>query len=118
MILERAVSILTIPRWYFKYYEEVNGDFLDLFYIRLSYILMLLGQSSISVASIMRQALVAGSVEVGFRFLELYRMIFDESVIGYHQILRSSEANMQLIFFLTGLSGSADLSNENLAKRT
>jgi len=76
---------------------------------------MLLRQISNSVASLTRQAIVVGSREEDFWFREIYRMIFVESVIGYRQILRSFEANIQLIFFLPGLSGSPDLSKEKLA---
>jgi hypothetical protein len=74
---------------------------------------MLLEQNSNSVASIMRQTIVAGFGVEGFCFQELYRMIIVKSTIDYRQLLRSSEENLSLIFFLPGLSGSADLSKKN-----
>jgi len=45
-------------------------------------------------------------------------MIVVESGIGFRQIFRSSEANIQLIFFLPCLSGSPDLFNEKLVMLT
>ena len=60
------MSILTIPGWSSKYSGEVNGGFRDLFKISLSYLFMLLGQNSHSIASIMMQAIVARSGEEGF----------------------------------------------------
>jgi hypothetical protein len=60
---------------------------------------MLLGQNSNSLASIMRQAIVAGFGVEGFCFQELYRMITVKSVIGYRQLLRFFEGYMQLILF-------------------
>jgi len=79
---------------------------------------MLLGQNSNSLASIMRQVIVAGFGVEGFCFQELYRMITVKSVIGYRQLLRFFEGYMQLIFFLPGLSGSAYLQKKIMAKLT
>jgi hypothetical protein len=77
---------------------------------------MLLEQNSNTVASIMREAIVAGFGVEGFWCQELYRMIFVKSVIGYRQFLRFSDAYMPLVFFLPVLSRSADLSKKKTAQ--
>jgi hypothetical protein len=66
----------------------------------------------------MRWAIVAGSGEEGFCFLEMDMTVVVESVLDHRQHLRYSEADMPLIFFHPSLNLSADLCNDKLAKLT